>query len=152
MGVLREEALRERADRAAAALEAAGLPCAVGEPPAADLLIEILVEPRRSCTAHGSRVSRIICLLPVLQSKWAAVHALVAGYELMSTTAVLQTWYADLADLSPGVDLTPGGDALEAPGPQMPAVALRRLEPPEDVLQAQPDAPRYYLCLSEDNR
>jgi hypothetical protein len=50
------------------------------------------------------------------------------------------------------VDLKPSADALEAPGPLLPAVALRRLEPPADVLQATPDAPPYYLCLSADNR
>jgi hypothetical protein len=51
-----------------------------------------------------------------------------------------------------GVDLTPAADALDAPGPLLPSVALRRLEPPADVLQATPDAPPYYLCLSADNR
>lgn len=50
------------------------------------------------------------------------------------------------------MDLKPSADALESPGPLLPAVALRRLEPPADVLQATPDAPPYYLCLSADNR
>ena len=49
------------------------------------------------------------------------------------------------------MDLTPG-DALECPGALLPAVALRRLEPPADVLEENPEAPAYFLCLSSDNR
>ncbi len=59
---------------------------------------------------------------------------------------------AEKVPLAPtGVDLTPG-DALESPGALLPAVALRRLEPPEDVLAENSEAPTYFLCLAADNR